>query len=88
LEPERIVMGALDCADDGAPNGFVRINELEEKAGELREKHEGFGVVAGWEYHDAGASDGYDGEVVQNWEWARREGEVLFGGNLILGPHS
>jgi hypothetical protein len=23
--PKRVVMGVLDCVDDGAPNGFVRI---------------------------------------------------------------
>ncbi|KAN0110779.1 glycoside hydrolase family 18 protein [Hyaloscypha variabilis] len=80
---ERVVMGVLDSADGGQPNGFLRVERLGERVAELRALYEGkdgFGGVAGWEYFDAGSSDGYDGEVVQNWEWVKRVGVVLFGG--------
>ncbi|KAE9372624.1 glycoside hydrolase family 18 protein [Stipitochalara longipes BDJ] len=81
--PERVVMGVLDSADGGQPNGFLRVERLGEMVGELRglyEEQGGFGGVAGWEYFDAGSGDGYDGEVVENWQWVKRVGEVLFGG--------
>lgn len=80
-EPERVIMGVLDCADDGQPNGFLRIERLGERVGELRGLYERFGGVAGWEYFDAGGSDkGEDGAKVENWEWVKRVGGVLFGG--------
>ena len=83
--PERVVMGVLDCADDGQPNAFLRIERLREVVGMLKDKYAGmggFGGIAGWEYFDAGASDGNseNGVRVENWEWVRRVGEVLFGG--------
>jgi hypothetical protein len=84
-EPERVVMGVLDCADDGQPNAFLDIERLREVVGMLKDKYEemgGFGGIAGWEYYNAGMSDG-DGDTgvkVENWEWVRRVGQVLFGG--------
>jgi len=77
--PERVVMGVLDCADDGQPNGFMRIEKLGETIGELREMFEGFGGVAGWEYYDAGCGDG-GGAPLQPWEWVRTVGNTLFAG--------
>jgi hypothetical protein len=79
--PERVVMGVLDCADDGQPNGFVRIEKLGETIGELRGMFEGFGGVAGWEYYDAGWSD--RGKM-QPWEWVGAVGNALFGGRSEL----
>ena len=61
----------------------MRIETLGERVAELRSRYEGMGEfrgVAGWEYYDAGASDGYDWEVVENWEWVKRVAEKLFGG--------
>jgi len=79
----RVVMGVLDSADGGQPNGFLRVERLVEVVGEFKALYEGksgFGGIAGWEYFDAGSSDGYDGEVVENWKWVKKVGEVLFGG--------
>ena len=74
-DPARVVMGVLDCADDGQPNGFVQIEILEETIMELRGMYPGFGGVAGWEYHDAGLTD-----IAQllPWEWVKRIGQALF----------
>lgn len=50
---------------------------------EFIEMNEGFRGVTSQEYHDADASDGYNGEVVHNWldAW----GGVNFGGCGIKG---
>ncbi|TVY34347.1 hypothetical protein LSUB1_G007180 [Lachnellula subtilissima] len=74
-DPLRIVMGVLDCSNDGQANGFVRIEKLQDTIRGLRGMYEGFGGVAGWEYHDAGMSDGV---VYEPWSWVKRVGEALF----------
>jgi hypothetical protein len=74
-DPERIVMGVLDCSNDGPPNGFVRIEKLQEGIRNLRVMYPGFGGVAGREYHDAGMSDG---DIYQPWSWVKKVGQALF----------
>jgi len=73
-EPRRLVLGVLDSADDGGANGFVNVTTLGQTVRELRGLYEWFGGVAGWEYHDAGMSDGGR----EPWEWVKRIGEALF----------
>ncbi|KAE9374893.1 glycoside hydrolase family 18 protein [Stipitochalara longipes BDJ] len=73
-EPSRLVLGVLDCADDGQANGFVNVTTLDQTIGELRRLYEGFGGVAGWEYHDAGMTDGGR----EPWEWVKKIGDALF----------
>jgi hypothetical protein len=73
-DPSRIVMIVLDCADDGQPNGFVHIEDLQETIKNLRTLYPGFGGMGGWEYHDAGMSDW---DVYQPWLWVKRVGEAL-----------
>lgn len=68
-------MGVLDCANDGQPNGFVRIERLQETIRDLRTTYPHFGGVAGWEYYDAGMSDW---DAYQPWTWVKMVGEALF----------
>ncbi|KAF4627495.1 hypothetical protein G7Y89_g10657 [Cudoniella acicularis] len=74
-DPSRVVMGVLDCSEDGQPNGFVHIETLQQTIRNLRELYPGFGGVAGWEYHDAGMSDG---DVYEPWAWVKKIGQALF----------
>jgi hypothetical protein len=74
-DPSRIVMGVLDCSNDGQPNGFVHIEPLQETIRNLRVLYPNFGGVAGWEYYDAGMSDG---DVYQPWSWVKKVGQALF----------
>ncbi|KAK0112434.1 hypothetical protein ONS96_001675 [Cadophora gregata f. sp. sojae] len=75
-EPERVVMGVLDCKDDGQPNGFVGVETLGETVRSLRRgTRESFGGVSGWEYWDAGQSEDV---VIEPWMWVKRIGEALF----------
>jgi len=74
--PERVVMTVLDCANDGQPNGFVRIEVLQETIKNLRAMYPKFGGMAGWEYYDAGASDS---DEMQPWTWVKMVGQALFG---------
>jgi len=75
-DPERVVMTVLDCANDGQPNGFLRIETLRKTIIDLRGMYPKFGGLAGWEYHDAGASDSDD---MQPWTWVKMVGQALFG---------
>jgi hypothetical protein len=74
-DPSRVVMGVLDCSNDGQPNGFVHIEPLQETIRNLRVLYPNFGGVAGWEYYDAGMSDG---DVYQPWSWVKKVGQALF----------
>ena len=73
-DPARVVMGVLDSAADGNPNGFVGIEILQETIRKLKITYPTFGGVAGWEYFDAGITDG----VIQPWEWVKNIGVALF----------
>ena len=75
-EPRRLVLGVLDSADDGGANGFVNVSTLGRTVRDLRGLYGSFGGVAGWEYHDAGVTDGGR----EPWEWVKRIGEALFVG--------
>lgn len=72
-DPSRVVMGVVDCANDGS-NGFVNVTTLKRTITDLRKMYRGFGGVAGWEYHDAGFTDG----KMEPWEWVKRIGEAIF----------
>ncbi|KAH6706455.1 glycoside hydrolase superfamily [Leptodontidium sp. MPI-SDFR-AT-0119] len=75
-ESERVVMGVLDCADDGQPNGFVHVETLGETVRALRrDTRDSFGGVSGWEYWDAGQSEF---EKIEPWMWVKKVGEALF----------
>ncbi|KAN0103495.1 glycoside hydrolase family 18 protein [Hyaloscypha variabilis] len=73
-EASRVVLGVLDCPDDGQANGFLNFTTLESTIGGLRALYGEFGGVAGWEYHDAGRTDGWR----EPWEWVKRIGDALF----------
>ncbi|CZT01961.1 uncharacterized protein RCO7_05440 [Rhynchosporium graminicola] len=75
-EPERVVMGVLDCADDGQPNGFVHVEDLGKTVKSLRrETRDSFGGVCGWEYWNAGTSEC---EKTEPWMWVKKVGRALF----------
>ncbi|MCJ1358030.1 MAG: hypothetical protein MMC33_008028 [Icmadophila ericetorum] len=72
--PSRIVMGVLDSNDDGS--GWVPIGLLNSTIKSLRAQYgTSFGGVDGWEYFNAGNSDGF----AQPYEWTRAIGADLFG---------
>ena len=73
-DPSRIVMGVLDSSNDGS--GFVDLSALESTIQQLRAQYPTFGGVDGWEYFDAGSSDG----LSQPWQWDQTIGNSLFGG--------
>jgi hypothetical protein len=74
-DPSRIVMVVLDCAEDGQPNGFVYIDQLQETIKNLRNMYPNFGGIGGWEYHDAGMTDW---DIYQPWMWVKMVGQALF----------
>jgi hypothetical protein len=59
-------MGVLDSSNDGG--GWVNITAIEGAVTNLRSKYWDFGGVCGWEYFDAGATDGY----AQPWQWLQQ----------------
>jgi hypothetical protein len=71
-DPRRLVMGVLDCADEEA-NGFVNITTLHKTIKDLKGMYGGIGGVAGWEYYNAGLTDG----TKEPWEWVKKIGTVL-----------
>lgn len=73
--PERVVMVVLDNYDNGPPNGFRSIGNLQDTVKEFRQTYPGFGGVAGWEYYNAGGSDSGD---MQPWQWFKSVGDSLF----------
>jgi len=73
-DPSRLVMGVLDSANDGQPNGFVDIETLNGTIKDLRGMYGGFGGVAGWEYYDAGLTD----NGMKPWEWVKTIAGALF----------
>lgn len=81
-DPERVVMTVLDCANDGQPNGFVRIGVLQKTIRDLKASYPKFGGMAGWEYHDAGLSDSAD---MKPWTWVKMVGQALFGDLQVEG---
>jgi hypothetical protein len=74
-DPSRIVMVVLDCAEDGQPNGFVYMDQLQETIKNLRSMYPSFGGIGGWEYHDAGMTDW---NIYQPWLWVKMVGQALF----------
>lgn len=75
-DPERVVLGVLDCKDDGQPNGFVHVEDLGVTISGLRRAtRDSFGGVSGWEYWDAGQSEH---EKIEPWMWVKKVGEALF----------
>ncbi|KAH8589405.1 glycoside hydrolase superfamily [Bisporella sp. PMI_857] len=75
-DPSRVVMVVLDNSENGPPNGFQRIANLQVTIKGMRRAFPHFGGVAGWEYHNAGASDA---DEMQPWQWVHMVGEALFG---------
>lgn len=55
-DPERIVMLVSAATNDAG--GWVPVQGLNDTIRNLRNKYPGFGGVNGWEYFDAGTSDG------------------------------
>ena len=72
-DPSRIVMGVLDSSNDGS--GFVGLSDLESTVQQLRAQYPTFGGVDGWEYFNAGSSDG----LSQPWQWDQAIANSLFG---------
>ena len=71
--PDRLVMGVLDSENDGA--GFVSLSDVEGVIANLKDDYSNFGGVDGWEYFDAGSSDG----IKHQWMWVKQVGDALFG---------
>lgn len=71
--PSRVVMGVLDSAKDGS--GFVSLSSVKGAITNLKEDYANFGGVDGWEYFDAGSSDG----LSKPWQWTKQIGNALFG---------
>lgn len=71
--PSRVVMGFLNSANDGGD--YEGLNHIEDIIANLRSQYSNFGGVDGWEYFDAGSSDG----LSQPWMWTKQVGETLFG---------
>ena len=72
-DPSRVVMGVLDSSGDGS--GFVGINALKSTIQQLRAMYPNFGGVDGWEYWDAGSSDG----LSSPYQWVQAIGQALTG---------
>ena len=72
-DPSRVVMGVLDSSGDGS--GFVGINTLKSTIQQLRAMYSNFGGIDGWEYWDAGSSDG----LSQPYQWVQTIGQALTG---------
>ncbi|KAI9744627.1 MAG: Cyclin-dependent kinase catalytic subunit [Claussenomyces sp. TS43310] len=71
-DPSRVVMGVLDSANDGS--GEVAVGTLESTIESLHSEYSTFGGVYGWEYFDAGSSDG----DANPWQWVQQIGNALF----------
>lgn len=69
----RVVMGVLDSKNDGS--GFVSLKHVKETIKNLKSDYSNFGGVDGWEYFDAGSSDGLN----KPWQWVKQIGDSLFG---------
>lgn len=82
--PNRIVLGVVDSENDGT--GFVSLSHINEIIANLKTQYSSFGGVDGWEYFDAGSSDG----LSKPWMWAKEIGKTLFGStsNNALGRRS
>jgi len=72
-DPARVVMGVIDAQNDGS--GWVAVSTVQSTIASLLAKYPTFGGVDGWEYFDAGSSDG-DSEP---WQWVQSIGSALFG---------
>lgn len=72
-KPERVVMGVLDNSADGG-SGFVALETLKGVIKQLQANYPAFGCAVGWEYWNAGATDGY----ASPWQWVKEIGNVVF----------
>lgn len=72
-DPARIVMGVL--AGYIPRNGFVNTSTIQTTVSSLRAKYPKFGGVDGWEYFDAGATEGY----TQPYQWVQAISSSMFG---------
>lgn len=75
--PDRIVMGVLNSENDGS--GFVGLGEVKETIANLKSQYSNFGGVDGWEYFDAGSSDG----LGNPWQWTRQIGKAVFSSSSL-----
>ena len=71
--PNRVVMGLLNSENDGS--GFVGLDDVKGVIENLKSQYSDFGGADGWEYFDAGSSDG----LSQPWQWTKEIGQALFG---------
>lgn len=74
-DPDRIVMAVLDNSENGPPNGFRYIEDLQSSIEGFKEIYPEFGGVAGWEYYNAGGSDS---DNMQPWQWFTSVGNAVF----------
>lgn len=70
-DPSRVVMLASAATNDAS--GWVPISTLKNTIKSLRNKYPNFGGVNGWEYFDAGSSDG----LSQPYMWMANLREAL-----------
>jgi len=66
-------MGVLDSSDGGS--GYVAINTVQSTIETLKGMYPTFGGVFGWEYFDAGNTDG----DAQPYQWVASIREALYG---------
>ena len=76
--PNRIVLGVLNSENDGS--GFVSLSHIKEVIANLKSQYSNFGGVDGWEYFDAGSSDG----LSEPWMWTKQIGDALFGSSSSI----
>lgn len=77
--PDRVVKGVLDSSADGG-SGWVDVNTLQNDAQQLRVNFASFGGIFGWEYFNAGGSDG----LGHPYQWDQAIGSALFGAPLNI----
>ncbi|KAF3197868.1 hypothetical protein TWF192_000651 [Orbilia oligospora] len=72
-DPSRIVLGILANPGNGG-SGFVPHKRITEVIRQLRTNYPNFGGVIGWEYFNAGWTDGFS----EPWQWAKAISEALY----------
>jgi hypothetical protein len=75
-------MGVLDNKNDGG-SGFVNIKTLQSVILQLRGTYTNFGCAIGWEYWDAGGTDGF----FYPWQWVNAVAKAIFGKHTLPVPN-
>lgn len=76
----RIVLGVLQSADDGF--GYLAIDDLQGAISNIRQSNAGFAGADGWEYFNAGNSDGFQRPT----RWLKEIGKTVFADKAAAVP--